>query len=364
MSPPSADDAQADWAARNVLKCAGTSYHLPTPKGPTTTADKTLACRAFWGVESKVARICAPRGTGKSMMMAVLRSFFCLVKPRDMPGFSHSGSNQPEFDPAAARANRLGEFEDTLLRRMHPEFFDAHFGRHPVISMRIYVYPRSSVREMYQNIAIAMIGELVDSYTSVNRNGLAAEQLALLGEAAEHVRMMRTVMHRSDTSMDDMKEMPAKTFAFLSKIMKHVYKRRFILLVDGYDEPVLAVADKSWPEDIRTHYLGILDQMLRDEMLEKALLVGVYPLSLGYGSGTGLENMATVSISTIDLDRSLMPGAQQPSEFLAALGSMYDYTERDVMNIVEGDRRLLKASLAPIADLADVLVKTFGGYSF
>ncbi|KAJ2691639.1 hypothetical protein H4R19_006322, partial [Coemansia spiralis] len=349
MTAAGTSDAPADWECVKVVGRAGTTnhYQFPTPKSSTSTIDKSLACMALWNAECKAVRVCAPPRLGKTMMMSTLRAFFCVVTPRDMPGSLRG--DQATFDSAAARANRMGEFGGSLLCQRHPEFFDAHFGCYPVISLQFNILPTSTFQGICRSVALHVMSELSSWASAIDRDGLDTKQLAVLDEAAEIIQAVKTSVYRA--SVDRLKGLATEMFTLLSKVLEHVYRRRFILLIDGYDEPLIAAANRSWADDVRSFYIETLGLMLRDKMLEKALLAGTYPVPLGSDGSLDMENMATVSLGINGAAEHLGPGAQQPTGFVAVLGTMYGYTERGLLEIMDSDRSFLKASPARIANV-------------
>ncbi|KAJ1850567.1 hypothetical protein LPJ76_006387, partial [Coemansia sp. RSA 638] len=89
--------------------------------------DKSLLCKALFDTPSAPIRVCLPRRFGKTFNLSVIEEFFNVVTSKDAEPVDGS------IDKAAGRANRMKLFDDSLLRGEHPEFFEEHFCKTPVI---------------------------------------------------------------------------------------------------------------------------------------------------------------------------------------------------------------------------------------
>ncbi|KAJ2541813.1 hypothetical protein GGF49_003339, partial [Coemansia sp. RSA 1853] len=89
--------------------------------------DKSLICKALFDTPSAPIRVCLPRRFGKTFNLSVIEEFFNVVTCQDAEPVDGS------IDEAAGRANRMKLFDDSLLHEEHPEFFEEHFCKTPVI---------------------------------------------------------------------------------------------------------------------------------------------------------------------------------------------------------------------------------------
>ncbi|KAJ1718115.1 hypothetical protein LPJ61_006842 [Coemansia biformis] len=121
----------------------GLNIHYGVP----IVVDRTLVCRAVLGAEHKVVRVCAPWSMGKSFNLTQFSNFVNVFNRWDMPPPEHvnpfkraTNNYEPvEFDSSTARDNRMKCFQGSLLLREAPELFDKHFGRYPVIHLKMAV---------------------------------------------------------------------------------------------------------------------------------------------------------------------------------------------------------------------------------
>ncbi|KAJ2116667.1 hypothetical protein IW146_001356 [Coemansia sp. RSA 922] len=105
--------------------------------------DKSLVCIGFWETVVDVARICLPRRSGKTYNLTQLLLFFSRSSEQDQLGsIPDDILIGEEQDPQAiaemsivdrCREKRKLLFADSLLHSEHPEFFDRHFMKHPVL---------------------------------------------------------------------------------------------------------------------------------------------------------------------------------------------------------------------------------------
>ncbi|KAJ2219742.1 hypothetical protein IW143_002551, partial [Coemansia sp. RSA 520] len=92
--------------------------------------DKSLLCKALFDTPAPI-RVCLPRRFGKTFNLSVIEEFFNVVTCKDAKLVDGN------VDKAAGCANRMELFKDSLLRGEHPEFFEEHFCKTPVIRINM-----------------------------------------------------------------------------------------------------------------------------------------------------------------------------------------------------------------------------------
>ncbi|KAJ1799354.1 hypothetical protein LPJ77_006315, partial [Coemansia sp. RSA 2523] len=92
--------------------------------------DKSLLCKALFDTHAPI-RVCLPRRFGKTFNLSVIEEFFNVITCKDAKLVDGN------VDKAAGRANRMELFKDSLLRGEHPEFFEEHFCKTPVIRINM-----------------------------------------------------------------------------------------------------------------------------------------------------------------------------------------------------------------------------------
>ncbi|KAJ2848414.1 hypothetical protein IWW36_003306, partial [Coemansia brasiliensis] len=79
------------------------AYALYNYSETSIIVDKTLVCKAFFDIEHKVIRFCAPGGSGKTHNTYLIRDFFNVLTKHDMlvpaPALRFINSLPKEFDP-------------------------------------------------------------------------------------------------------------------------------------------------------------------------------------------------------------------------------------------------------------------------
>ncbi|KAJ2183785.1 hypothetical protein EV181_004710, partial [Coemansia sp. RSA 532] len=98
--------------------------------------DKSLLCKALFDTHAPI-RVCLPRRFGKTFNLSVIEEFFNVITCKDAKLVDGN------VDKAAGRANRMELFKDSLLRGEHPEFFEEHFCKTPVIRINMKDNPNT-----------------------------------------------------------------------------------------------------------------------------------------------------------------------------------------------------------------------------
>ncbi|KAJ1774657.1 hypothetical protein LPJ54_004163 [Coemansia sp. RSA 1824] len=216
--------------------------------------DKSLVCKGFWETIEEAGRICLPRRSGKTYNLTQLLLFFSQSPeheyltsiPDSIIDSSLLGSGGvAQLDMATkCRLKRECLFKDSLLQTMHPEFFQEHFMRYPVLHI------------LLSNI----------SYESAD-------------DGVKYINFAQ------------------KLFEALSDFVSDVYGR-YILLIDEYDIPFITVQLANWSAEDKQAAQGILkllfQTMLKDNKhLIKGLLFGVFEIPLTE-MGSGANNIKDI----------------------------------------------------------------------
>ncbi|KAJ2613413.1 hypothetical protein H4S08_002215 [Coemansia sp. RSA 1365] len=269
--------------------------------------DKTIICKALFGIDNKLVRVCVPKGYGKSYNLLVIREFFNVLTRHDMPeliktpyGISTSISNKYVLNPTKARSTRTERLANTLLRQELPAFFKEHFCQYPVILIRF---------DKRSQLLISLFMDLLD-------------------------------------------------------LLVDVYERRYIILIDNYDIPLVSISSEPHANSARKFYIEFLCRMLANNInLEKALLVGTYVLPLSAENNrTLLENVLTIShaaqqcVSVFDVGNSLI------TSYEAVLENLFGIRKTDATDYIKN----LTLYYPKIGNLLDDVVKKalqyFGGH--
>ncbi|KAJ2495594.1 hypothetical protein GGH96_006337, partial [Coemansia sp. RSA 1972] len=115
----------------NIINVSGDFGTVSRHRG--IVLDKSLLCKALFDTSLAPIRVCLPRRFGKTFNLSVIEEFFNVVTCKDAEPVNGS------IDEAAGRANRMELFKDSILRGEHPEFFEEHFCKTPVIRITMKI---------------------------------------------------------------------------------------------------------------------------------------------------------------------------------------------------------------------------------
>ncbi|KAJ2168917.1 hypothetical protein GGH15_000971 [Coemansia sp. RSA 562] len=229
--------------------------------------DKSLVCKGFWETIEEAGRICLPRRSGKTYNLTQLLLFFSQSPeheyltsiPDSIIDSSLLGSGGvAQLDMATkCRLKRECLFKDSLLQTMHPEFFQEHFMRYPVLHILLSKCKGKSLGIFIVNFI---------SYESAD-------------DGVKYINFAQ------------------KLFEALSDFVSDVYGR-YILLIDEYDIPFITVQLANWSAEDKQAAQGILkllfQTMLKDNKhLIKGLLFGVFEIPLTE-MGSGANNIKDI----------------------------------------------------------------------
>ncbi|KAJ2556324.1 hypothetical protein IWW35_000064 [Coemansia sp. RSA 1878] len=234
--------------------------------------DKSLVCKGFWETIEEAGRICLPRRSGKTYNLTQLLLFFSQSPeheyltsiPDSIIDSSLLGSGGvAQLDMATkCRLKRECLFKDSLLQTMHPEFFQEHFMRYPVLHILLSKCKGKSLGIFIVNLC----GAVSISYESAD-------------DGVKYINFAQ------------------KLFEALSDFVSDVYGR-YILLIDEYDIPFITVQLANWSAEDKQAAQGILkllfQTMLKDNKhLIKGLLFGVFEIPLTE-MGSGANNIKDI----------------------------------------------------------------------
>ncbi|KAJ2812461.1 hypothetical protein H4S07_001384 [Coemansia furcata] len=226
--------------------------------------DKTLICKGFWDVVDDTSRICLPRRSGKTFNLQLLQLFFSPLPELDCLGILPDDDDSNSAI-ALSRAKRESFFNESLLKKLHPEFFDEHFMKHPVVFISFESCKRRSsgglVKRLCKAIARSVqhhLDELKHSKLTVCPEAIDAE-MDLRG-------FLETVKQLRGLPNDDFaqrSELPCDLFSALSRFVRRQFGG-YILLVDEYDIPFLTLLEGNWDEVDRDDSSTILETLFQD----------------------------------------------------------------------------------------------------
>ncbi|KAJ2140000.1 hypothetical protein GGH17_000019 [Coemansia sp. RSA 788] len=249
--------------------------------------DKSLVCKGFWETIEEAGRICLPRRSGKTYNLTQLLLFFSQSPeheyltsiPDSIIDSSLLGSGGvAQLDMATkCRLKRECLFKDSLLQTMHPEFFQEHFMRYPVLHILLSKCKGKSLGIFIVNLALMSI-----NYADRLKRFCVKYESISYESADDGVKYINFAQ---------------KLFEALSDFVSDVYGR-YILLIDEYDIPFITVQLANWSAEDKQAAQGILkllfQTMLKDNKhLIKGLLFGVFEIPLTE-MGSGANNIKDI----------------------------------------------------------------------
>ncbi|KAJ2658137.1 hypothetical protein IW148_004850, partial [Coemansia sp. RSA 1199] len=176
--------------------------------------DKSLICKALLDTPSAPIRVCLPRRFGKTFNLSVIEEFFNVITCKDAEPVDGS------IDEAAGRANRMKLFDDSLLHEEHPEFFEEHFCKTPVIRITMKNVKATSVEEFYK----ALVGSIYDTAKIWVSNAKNVDWSAFVKD-----------------EWDDLKEITSEAKKILGKSSEQASSNFALYLYEALEEAVAKV---------------------------------------------------------------------------------------------------------------------------
>ncbi|KAJ2532624.1 hypothetical protein GGH20_001053 [Coemansia sp. RSA 1937] len=268
--------------------------------------DKSLVCKGFWDAVIKAGRICLPRRSGKTYNLTQLLLFFSQSPEHEYltsipdsiidSGLLGSGGVAQLDMATKCRLKRECLFKDSLLQTMHPEFFQEHFMRYPVLHILLSKCKGKSLGIFIVNLCGAVVSlseQWLKTYYSNNCQNTNVD----INYADRLKRFCVKYESISYESADDGVKyinFAQKLFEALSDFVSDVYGR-YILLIDEYDIPFITVQLANWSSEEKQAAQGIL-KLLFQTMLKhliKGLLFGVFEIPLTE-MGSGANNIKDI----------------------------------------------------------------------
>ncbi|KAJ2056820.1 hypothetical protein GGI17_005987, partial [Coemansia sp. S146] len=272
--------------SNSPTRVSGTRVSLGTQfaaccSGDRVCVDKTLVCKGFWDEVDGTSRICLPRRSGKTFNLQLLRLFFSPLPELKCLNLQPD-STDADYVITLSRTTRESFFDESLLKKLHSDFYAEHFMKHAVICISFDSCNRRSFGGMIMDLCKAIartakrhLGEFKYFTKPVNPDVQNAEKsLRTYLETAEKVGNM---------SEDDAARyggLPSTLFSALSRFVYRQYGA-YILLLDEYDIPFLSLLEGTLDEasKVRTSAMlgGLFQDMFKgnDEM-HKGLMTGVF----------------------------------------------------------------------------------------
>ncbi|KAI9474713.1 hypothetical protein BX667DRAFT_499127 [Coemansia mojavensis] len=327
--------------------------------------DKTLVCKAFFDIEHAVIRLCAPEGSGKTHNTKLIHDFFNVLTKHDMlasaPALHFIDSLSKEFDPVAARTGRMKLFNDTLLLDEHPEFFEKHFHRYPVIYLNFELGDIETLSGFYIRLALA-ISHATDRFVA----GIDCDAMPELQRAKLQTLFSKHKKSKDDLSLesDEWYRCPDGAeirFLRLKDILDTAYKSSHIILIDRYDDAFESLQGKPWIKEAHGVLMRLLNTMLVDnKQLIKGLLIGVHQFSLEHPDSPSLASIPTISLTT----RYWLKQTGVQSSLLSAFAAMFGYTSSEIVSLCSEYSKSNTFTAVSFEDVSDIIIKQWIGYDF
>ena len=201
--------------------------------------DKTLMIREFLEMRDEAALIARPRRFGKTLNMTMLREFFDITKD------SHS-----LFQGLAIMDTRYADGINTL----------------PVI----YVTFKDCKGQTPEELLIMLKRELAREYARYA--SILAKQLNPDTFSTKQFFKMVEILSDRDSSYPYL----ATALQDLCAVLCDYYKKKVILLIDGYDQPIMSSYEYGYHQELGTFFSNFYGSAMKgNEALGQALLTGV-----------------------------------------------------------------------------------------
>ncbi|KAJ2081771.1 hypothetical protein H4R24_002096 [Coemansia sp. RSA 988] len=323
--------------------------------------DKTLACKRFWDECSRVCRLCLPRRCGKTYTINVLHLFFSsgldYQSVQNVPVVTEGpeadvDENASIQDICRAKKRRL--FKGSLLEQLHPEFFNKHFAKYPDV--------KGDNLDRFISLLLYALLDMAASWLS---------ELQMNGEddspiIAEDVAYFKNEILANLT--------PEDTFRRLSRIASELRGKKYILLVEEYDAPIIQIHRSNWDSQTKEMALNnirlLYSIMTKDnDNLCKGLLTGVFRVSL-VDLGSGANNIGefdTVRVkpmftSSSAEGRAMGAAASTDVSMAPTFAGMYLFNEDEVSGLVTHAIKNIPALGQYEANIMHILRDWYNGY--
>ncbi|KAJ2745891.1 hypothetical protein GGI19_006466, partial [Coemansia pectinata] len=329
-------------------RVSGTRVSLGTQfvagcSGDRICVDKTLVCKGFWDEVDDTSRICLPRRSGKTFNLQLLRLFFSPLPELKCLNLQPD-STDADYVTTLSRTTRESFFGESLLKKLHADFYAEHFMKHAVIFISFDFCDRSSIGGMIMDLCEAIartakrhLGEFKYFTKPVNSDVQDAEKsLRTYLETAEKVGNM------SEDDAAQYEGLPLRLFRALSAFVYQQYGA-YILLLDEYDIPFLSLLEGTLDEASKVRTSAFLGRLFQDmfkgnDEMHKGLMTGVFEMSMiKIGSGpNNVKDIYLIPTSTVEVHSSLraseMPHSHHSND---ALTDAFWFNTKEVRKMLE-----------------------------
>ncbi|KAJ2693979.1 hypothetical protein GGH99_000891, partial [Coemansia sp. RSA 1285] len=309
--------------------------------------------------------------------LSTMRLFFSssleLDETQDIPDNVIEGSVAGLSVAEICRKKREWLFRDSILKKEDPDFFEQHFGKHPVIFL--------SFSHCRGPDFVDFLSQLGDVMIQAYNNWLFdfEESNIELSGAANRVKLtLENQIRKYNGSKEDSayilgyKRLALDIFEDFSMLSRRHFSRRHILFADEYDVPFITVYQSDWSASQKQDALTVLKSlfgfMFKDDTFrEKGLMAGVFPISLG-DLGSGANNFYDITMVPTKQDEYVDPTSIDPSE-LATDGSdefidSFGFNRSEVGSLAEIVLAPHKYLHNQIEDVMWTIKQWYDGYQF
>lgn len=233
--------------------------------------DKTAFIKEIMNENIKAFLFTRPRRFGKTLTQSMLHDFLCL-----------NYQNDPAWK------EKQGELFCDLEISKDTEFCKRHMGQHPVIFISLKGVEQPSYEGMRAELS-HLVRTLFSSFLFLKQKDLDRYYINSFD------RYLNTGLVGSEDLTDNL---ITSSLEFLCAILKKVYGRKIIVLIDEYDVPVNKAHSCGFYEQILPLVRGMLYKIVKDDqaLVEKCVITGCNRISRE-SIFTGMNNALVYSIS-------------------------------------------------------------------
>lgn len=226
--------------------------------------DKTGLVKELLNNRSKVSLFTRPRRFGKTLSLSMLKYYFEVV-----------------YDQNGNKEDKGSLFKGLEIMAAGSEYTN-HMGQYPVISLSL----KSAKQPDFETAYIMLKRQIADEF---RRHKYAADKLE-----GNDKRRFELIMNETDQ-----REQYLDALAFLSRVLKGIYGKNTIILLDEYDVPLENAYFKGFYKQMTDFIRSLFESALKtNPNLEFAVITGCLKISKE-SIFTGLNNLKMVSILDI-----------------------------------------------------------------
>lgn len=226
--------------------------------------DKTGLVKELLNNRSKVSLFTRPRRFGKTLSLSMLKYYFEVV-----------------YDQNGNKEDKGSLFKGLEIMTAGSEYTN-HMGQYPVISLSL----KSAKQPDFETAYIMLKRQIADEF---RRHKYAADKLE-----GNDKRRFELIMNETDQ-----REQYLDALAFLSRVLKGIYGKNTIILLDEYDVPLENAYFKGFYKQMTDFIRSLFESALKtNPNLEFAVITGCLKISKE-SIFTGLNNLKMVSILDI-----------------------------------------------------------------